>query len=194
MHGRQGGRGGRAAAATHLPRSRHSPCTAGAKARRQRGVLSLLRAARESEARYLVRTLVRNLRVGSSWRSVVPALARSITLHKEGAQAPKVGCCRWGQAGRNSIPRACAVAHPGALASLLPSQARLDAAAAAAAAAFHVCPDLQRLVAAMVAHPVEEWRERCPMTPGAHGHTHTAPAAPPLPSRAPLLPVDQAAC
>lgn len=82
------------------PRVLHPSPPAGAKARRQRGVLSLLRAARESEARYLVRTLVRNLRVGSSWRSVVPALARAVTLHKEGAQATKVGrllLCMGGQ-------------------------------------------------------------------------------------------------
>lgn len=58
---------------------------------------------------------------------------------------------------------------PRALARL--PQARLDAAAAAATAAFHVCPNLQLLADAMLAHPVEQWEERCPLTPGGQGGT-----------------------
>ena len=45
-------------------------------------------------------------------------------------------------------------------------KARLDQAAAAATAAFHVCPNLQLLVDVMLAHPPEEWQQRCPLTPG----------------------------
>jgi DNA ligase-1 len=105
----------------------------GAAGRRQRAVLSLLTACRESETRYLTRTLVQALRVGANWRSVIPALAKAVVLHKEGGQVPKL---------------------------------RLDAAAAAATAAFHVCPNLALLIEAMLAHPAEEWEERCPLQPG----------------------------
>ena len=45
-------------------------------------------------------------------------------------------------------------------------KARLDQAAAAATAAFHVCPNLQLLVDVMLAHPPEELQQRCPLTPG----------------------------
>jgi hypothetical protein len=34
------------------------------------------------ETRYLVRTLVQNLRVNANWRSVIGALARAIVLHR----------------------------------------------------------------------------------------------------------------
>lgn len=117
-------------------------CTApraGAAGRRQRAVLSLLTACRESEPRYLTRTLVQvgagrgwrscgpapcsrfcqegacafcrfgfwtshfseqvtcpivhwlvqALRVGANWRSVLPALAKAVVVHKEGAKVPK---------------------------------------------------------------------------------------------------------
>lgn len=45
-------------------------------------------------------------------------------------------------------------------------QAQLDAAAAAATAAFHVCPNLRLLAAAMLAHPPDRWEEACPLAPG----------------------------
>lgn len=45
-------------------------------------------------------------------------------------------------------------------------QAHLDQAAAAATAAFHVCPSLQLLTDAMLAHPTEDWQQRCSLTPG----------------------------
>ncbi|GAB4816048.1 hypothetical protein N2152v2_003094 [Parachlorella kessleri] len=102
----------------------------GAAGRRQRSVLGLLRACRESETKYLTRTLVQALRVGANWRSVIPALAKAVLLHREGPKA------------------------------------RLDAVGAAATSAFHVCPNLEQLVAAMVEGPLEELEARCTMTPG----------------------------
>lgn len=59
-----------------------------------------------------------------------------------------------------SLPTRPPPSHPS------PLQARLDAAAAAATAAFHVCPNLALLVEAMLAHPPEQWEERCPLQPG----------------------------
>lgn len=58
-------------------------------------MLGLLRACRECEPRFLARTLVQNLRVGANWRSVVPALARAVVLHREGPAAGKVSLAAW---------------------------------------------------------------------------------------------------
>ncbi|KAL4419767.1 hypothetical protein ABPG75_006865 [Micractinium tetrahymenae] len=105
----------------------------GSAARRQRLVLSLLRACRETETKFIVRTLIQALRVGANWRSVIPAIGRAVLLHREGAKLPK---------------------------------ARLDAAAAAATAAFHVCPNLSLLIEVLLGHPLEEWQQRCSLQPG----------------------------
>ncbi|KAL4435464.1 hypothetical protein ABPG77_006226 [Micractinium sp. CCAP 211/92] len=105
----------------------------GSAARRQRLVLSLLRACREAETKFIVRTLIQALRVGANWRSVIPAIGRAVLLHREGAKVPK---------------------------------ARLDAAAAAATAAFHVCPNLSLLLEALMGHPLEEWQQCCSLQPG----------------------------
>lgn len=53
----------------------------GAAGRRQRAVVGMLRACREAETKYLVRTLVQALRVGANWRSVVPSLAKAILMN-----------------------------------------------------------------------------------------------------------------
>jgi hypothetical protein len=150
-------------------------------------VLGLLRACRECEPRFLARTLVRNLRVGANWRSVVPALARAVVLHLEG---PRVGKVRPGLRGSTVNPacRSCGFTRtcsslPGSRVAYSPGiwlaqpigtdaapaarpQARLDMAAAAATAAFHVCPNLSLLADTMLAHPPQEWQQRCPLTPG----------------------------
>ncbi|KAK9865080.1 hypothetical protein WJX84_011403 [Apatococcus fuscideae] len=106
---------------------------AGSAGRRQRSVLALLRSCRECETRYLVRTLVQNLRVGANWRSVIGALARAIVIHQQGPRVPKQ---------------------------------RLEAAATAASAAFHQCPNLDILVPAMVDGGIDELEKRCALTPG----------------------------
>lgn len=48
---------------------------------------------RDCETRYLVRTLVSNLRVGANWRSVIGALARATLLHSEANRPTKVSSC-----------------------------------------------------------------------------------------------------
>lgn len=78
----------------HALRGMAAESGAGAGQRRQRAVLSLLRSCREAEPKYLVRTLVGALRVGASWRSVVPALARAVVLHREGPRTPKASAHR----------------------------------------------------------------------------------------------------
>ena len=44
---------------------------------------------REHETKFLVRTLVSNLRVGANWRSVIGAMARAVVLHREGSRVSK---------------------------------------------------------------------------------------------------------
>lgn len=134
----------------------------GAKERRQRGVLGLLRAARECETRYLVRTLVQALRVGANWRTVIPALARAVLLHREAPPALSAAIEDAGGVGSAGSPTSPA----GRRAAPLPSKAQLDAAGAAAAAAFHVCPNLELLIKAMLEHPLSELGEHISPTPG----------------------------
>ena len=50
---------------------------------------------RDCETRYLVRTLVSNLRVGANWRSVIGALARATLLHSEATRPTKVILSAW---------------------------------------------------------------------------------------------------
>jgi ATP-dependent DNA ligase len=126
---------------------------AGAGARRQRAVLGLLRAAREGEARYLVRTLVGNLRVGAGWRSVVPAIARAVAMHQH-QQAAAAAAGNGGDA-----------AGAGAV-QTLPPKAALDAAAAAATTAFQVCPDLALFAGALLAGPAAGVAARLPPRAG----------------------------
>jgi DNA ligase-1 len=83
----------------------------GSNARKLRAVAVLLRACREGETKYLVRTLIAALRVGANETTIVSALAKAIAIHK--AQSP------------------------------IPSKAELERVAAAGAAAFHTCPDLE---------------------------------------------------
>lgn len=61
----------------------------GSAGRRQQAVLGLLRACRECETKYLVRTLAQNLRVGASWRSVLGPLARAVLMDREGVHVSK---------------------------------------------------------------------------------------------------------
>ncbi|DBB01067.1 hypothetical protein WJX77_004280 [Trebouxia sp. C0004] len=105
----------------------------GSAARRQQAVLGMLRSCREHETKFLVRTLVSNLRVGANWRSVIGAMARAVVMHREGPRVPK---------------------------------ARLDAAATAASEAYHVCPNLDILVPALVEGGIDELEKRCALTPG----------------------------
>lgn len=46
-------------------------------------------SCREHETKFLVRTLVSNLRVGANWRSVIGAMARAVVMHREGPRVPK---------------------------------------------------------------------------------------------------------
>ncbi|TKY64827.1 DNA ligase 1 [Spatholobus suberectus] len=62
----------------------------GSTSRKKGIIVHLMRSCREKEMKFLVRTLVRNLRIGAMLRTVLPALAHAVamnscpTLHQEG--------------------------------------------------------------------------------------------------------------
>jgi len=110
----------------------------GSGARRQAVVLRLLRSAREEETRFVVRTLVQNLRVGANWRSILGALGRAAALFHS--------------------------ASSGASGTI--SKADLESAETAAVEAFHVCPCLDVLVPALVKAPPAALEQVCTLRPG----------------------------
>lgn len=55
----------------------------GSHGRKKAHMVRMLRSSTSPiETKFLIRTLVRNLRVGANWRSVMPALGKAILLHK----------------------------------------------------------------------------------------------------------------
>eukprot|EP01026_Neomeris_dumetosa_P071609 TRINITY_DN72487_c0_g1_i1.p1 TRINITY_DN72487_c0_g1~~TRINITY_DN72487_c0_g1_i1.p1 ORF type:complete len:209 (+),score=23.55 TRINITY_DN72487_c0_g1_i1:84-710(+) len=48
--------------------------------RRHKIMVSMLCATRKCETRFLVRTLISNLRLGASWRTIIPALAKGVLM------------------------------------------------------------------------------------------------------------------
>ncbi|KAF7134411.1 hypothetical protein RHSIM_Rhsim08G0084300 [Rhododendron simsii] len=50
-------------------------------ARKKSLIVSLMRSCREKEMKFLVRTLVRNLRIGAMMRTVLPALAQAVVMN-----------------------------------------------------------------------------------------------------------------
>ncbi|KMT18610.1 hypothetical protein BVRB_2g027400 [Beta vulgaris subsp. vulgaris] len=53
----------------------------GSTSRRKSLIVSMMRSCREKEMKFLVRTLVRNLRIGAMMRTVLPALAQAVALN-----------------------------------------------------------------------------------------------------------------
>ncbi|KAH7616567.1 putative DNA ligase 6 [Nannochloris sp. 'desiccata'] len=137
----------------------------GAGRRRQAAVLMLLRSCREAETKYLVRTLVQALRVGANWRSVVPALAKAVVIHSIQAETLADFLEKEASPSTSSAAAAGIAQQPQPLPAI-PPKAQLDAAATAAIAAFHVCPNLDLLIEAMHAGPMQTLEERCRLTPG----------------------------
>ncbi|WVZ69257.1 hypothetical protein U9M48_018071 [Paspalum notatum var. saurae] len=62
----------------------------GSAGRRKILVLHLIRSCREMEMKFLVRTLVRNLRIGAMMKTVLPALAHAIVFDRKHAADPVV--------------------------------------------------------------------------------------------------------
>ncbi|XP_050372696.1 DNA ligase 6 isoform X2 [Argentina anserina] len=53
----------------------------GSSARKRSLIVNLMRSCREKEMKFLVRTLVRNLRIGAMMKTVLPALAQAVVLN-----------------------------------------------------------------------------------------------------------------
>ncbi|KAK3285179.1 hypothetical protein CYMTET_7194 [Cymbomonas tetramitiformis] len=124
----------------------------GAGARRQAHILGLLRGCRECETRYIVRTLVQNLRVGANHTTVLAALARAAVYHQssdtQGKGAQSAGF-----------------------------KARLTAAEAAMKEAYSNCPNLDVVVRVLLESGVETLCERCLVTPSIPLHCMLAKVA-----------------
>ena len=112
----------------------------GANNRRQNLVAGLLRScAREAETKYLVRTLVQNLRVGAGWRSVLGPLCKAVMVHRSAGNGRRTGGI---------------------------SKGVIDEGVEKVLSAFHVCPNLGLIVKALLEGGPEGIEERCGFTPG----------------------------
>lgn len=80
--------------------------------------------------KYIVRTLIQNLRVGANWRSVVPALGRAALCHSALQSGDR-----------------------------FPNKSELVAAADAANEAFHSCPSLTEMAKAILEGGVEQLKQ-----------------------------------
>jgi DNA ligase-1 len=150
----------------------------GAAGRRQATVAKLLRCCRDIETKYLVRTLVQNLRVGAGWRSVLGPLAKAALLHRRMMQeaglplqhpthqgADTASSSGTAAASRPADAAAAAAAFAGSSAAKVSKQ-QLEAAAAAAAAAYHSCPNLDIIVQVLMEEGPEALAQRVQLTCG----------------------------
>ncbi|CAI5472077.1 unnamed protein product [Closterium sp. Yama58-4] len=106
----------------HALRSLSCEAGQGSGARRKALIVSLLRACRGVEIKYVVRTLVRNMRLGAMMRTVLPALAAAVVLHHASP--------------RSAVP-------PAQLKLLRPT---IQEASSALSEAFNFLPNLELLV------------------------------------------------
>ncbi|KAL6007403.1 hypothetical protein ACLOJK_032900 [Asimina triloba] len=86
----------------------------GSTIRKKSLIVNILRSCREREMKFLVRTLVRNLRIGAMMRTVLPALAQAVALNSslhllcEGASKGlkvQLQNYKWNQPSSEAIPR-----------------------------------------------------------------------------------------
>lgn len=116
---------------------------AGSSNRKKQILTKLLRSSKESEIKYLVRTAVANLRIRAGWKSIIPALAKAIAIHKKQAK------------GDGTIDI-----------SSFPDKESLNQAANTSLDAFYLCPNLEQLIDTMNNFDIEDWSTHCSLTPG----------------------------
>lgn len=119
-----------------------------------------------------MRTLVRNLRVGANWRSVLSALGRASVIH-HALHAPATNTDDTADAmpGASASIAAAEAAAPSTPARrTAPSKEALDAGAAATVDAFHRCPSLGRIVEALRAGGVASLEATCGVATGIPLH------------------------
>jgi len=139
----------------------------GATARRQAVVSKLLRAARDVETRYLVRTLIQCLRVGAGYRSVLPPLAKAALLHRS-MLAKAANQAATSPSALDSAQAATPVTAAVHAASSVKrvSKAQLDAASAAVLAAYHRCPNIQVIADVLMSSGPEALHDRVQLSCG----------------------------
>ncbi|CAM6126062.1 unnamed protein product [Calypogeia fissa] len=114
----------------------------GSGARKKELVLSLLRACREKEMKYMVRTLIQNMRIGAMMKTVLSALAQAVVLHRTFSAG---------------------VAPDRELAKLKP---KLQEASAAVVEAYNFLPNLDLMVPTLIKDGVEALSASFTMSPG----------------------------
>ncbi|XP_020591527.1 DNA ligase 6 [Phalaenopsis equestris] len=113
----------------------------GSAARRKQIVVKLMRSCREMEMKFLVRTLVRNLRIGAMMKTILPALAQAVVLNCHSPMQP-IGSCE----------------------SLKP---QLQGISAAVTEAYNISPNLDLLVPSLLGKGIEFSASALTMEPGA---------------------------
>ncbi|KAF9625607.1 hypothetical protein IFM89_024380 [Coptis chinensis] len=112
----------------------------GSTTRKKNLISKLMRSCREKEMKFLVRTLVRNLRIGAMMRTVLPALAQAVAIH--------------------SSPN---LLHNGPAEVL---KEKLQFISAAVVEAYNVLPDLDLLVPSLLSKGAEFSSSALSMVPG----------------------------
>lgn len=122
---------------------RHGPCHS----TRDQGAECAVRVRRGPEILYITRTLIRNLRVGANWRSVVSALGRAAACNR--AEAAAVANLAQDASSRSSTVGS------------VPCKQTLDTAAQTTVAAFHRCPNLARIIEVLMRAGVGALESEC---------------------------------
>ncbi|XP_043702272.1 DNA ligase 6 isoform X2 [Telopea speciosissima] len=111
----------------------------GSTTRKKMLIVNLMHSCREKEIKFLVRTLVRNLRIGAMMRSVLPALAQAVVMNSND------------------------VLHEGALETLKP---KLQSISAAVVEAYNILPNLDLLVPSLMNKGADFSSTTLSMVPG----------------------------
>ncbi|XP_020099451.1 DNA ligase 6 [Ananas comosus] len=112
----------------------------GSAGRRKTLVIDLMRSCREMELKFLVRALVRNLRIGATMRTILPALAHAVVLHS------------------------CSPSEPVFISEALKTQ--MQGISAEVAHAYNVLPNLDLLIPSLLSKGITFSASTLAMVPG----------------------------
>ncbi|CAL9159626.1 unnamed protein product [Musa hybrid cultivar] len=112
----------------------------GSAVRRKNLIVNLMRSCREMEIKFLVRTLVRNLRIGAMMKTILPALAQAVVLNSHS-------------------PLQCVGISE-------TTRLQLQGISAAVAEAYNVLPNLDLLIPSLLSKGIDFSAASLQMTPG----------------------------
>jgi DNA ligase-1 len=133
----------------------------------------LLRSCREEEARYLIRALCRNMRIGANTTTILGALAHAVVQHERSQKKVDDGGLSSGGEvgdGGGSRPtggvnvRKKGVGKSGAVEG--DDKDELKAAASTLCEAYAMCPSFDVLVPALIQGGISGVASSCVLTPG----------------------------